>query len=75
MPVPPPTVVTTVRGYIDAVAAEYEAWQTNQVPWFRGEPEVEKPLLPKVYREVHDENALLQFFRNARTDARPSHYS
>src|SRR5262245_56443551 len=37
-------------------------------PWFRGEPNVETPLVPKVYRETpgrqpHDENRLLQFFR------------
>ena len=36
--------------------------------WFRGEPEVERPLLPKVFRKsldgrVHNENQLLQMFR------------
>jgi len=57
--------ISTVRQFIDAVENHYLSWDTLVFPWFRGEPldpDV-KPLLPKLYRNKHDENALLQFFR------------
>jgi len=55
------------------VEGDYRKWDTDQLPWFRGEPSTVKgeeiiPLLPQVYRpkengKLHDEHALLEFFR------------
>src|SRR3989344_9062275 len=60
--------IATVQDFIQAVNADYQSWCTETYPWFRGEPESNTPLLPKLYRPKadktkHDENQLLQFFR------------
>jgi len=55
--------ISTVEEFIHAVKSDYEGWGTSSFPWFRGEPESKTPLLPKLFREPHDENQLLQFFR------------
>lgn len=58
--------VGTVLDYIKAVNEEYADWETDQRPWFRGEPGVcdQQRLRPKLFRkDEYDENSLLQFFR------------
>lgn len=56
--------IGSIPEFVRSLEADYAGWETEQQPWFRGEPgDVEDPLLPTVYREDHDENALLQFFR------------
>lgn len=56
--------ITSISEFVDTVQEDYAEWGTEQHPWFRGEPGgVEHPLLPTVFREDHDENALLQHFR------------
>lgn len=56
--------IESIPEFIDAVEEDYAEWGTDQEPWFRGEPGgTEDPLLPTVFREDRDENALLQFFR------------
>ena len=58
------TRIKSVAGLIEAVRDRREAWGKQVQPWFRGEPErTSKPLWPKVFRSIHDENLLLQLFR------------
>lgn len=60
----PASPIETVEEFLGAVEVDCDEWETDQQPWFRGEPaEVEKPLLPTLFRDDHDENALLQYFR------------
>jgi hypothetical protein len=58
-------LITGIRQLIKRVEDDYAAWETRQLPWFRGEPGRDDvdPLLPSVWRGDHEENALLQFFR------------
>lgn len=61
-------VVYSLQEYIERVKKQRESWGENSRAWFRGEPNCDTPLLPKVYRrrhgrDSHDENALLQMFR------------
>lgn len=61
-------VITSLENYIGHIREHVSVWGEGAVPWFRGEPKVDKPLLPKVFRETrdgrkHDENQLLQMFR------------
>jgi hypothetical protein len=58
-------VIRSVEQFIREVKADSAGWPCV---WFRGEPKVATPLLPKLYRlkgdgTPHDENALLQSFR------------
>lgn len=57
----------TVEGFIKAVEEVRDEWETDQYPWFRGEPAGKKcnALRPKLFRDCYDfdENWLLQFFR------------
>jgi hypothetical protein len=55
--------ISKVEEFIQIVKSDYEAWGTSSFPWFRGEPESDTPLLPKLFRKEHHENQLLQFFR------------
>lgn len=62
--------VESIEAFQSAIEQDYAAWDTLQFPWFRGEPEGNGiiPLLPTVFRpkldgSFHDENRLLQFFR------------
>ena len=65
--------VRSVREYIDVVFAQGDKWNiSNFRPggrigslWFRGEPVVDRPLLPRLYRSgpPYRENVLLQRFR------------
>lgn len=61
--------VSGVVDFIRKVESDCQDWPTGQRPWFRGEPDPEEddsfPLLPKLFREEdHDENSLLQLFRD-----------
>ena len=68
-----PKDIHSIEEFLEAVESDYREWDTDQFPWFRGEPTTVKgkkvtPLLPQVYRpkengEPHKENSLLQFFR------------
>jgi hypothetical protein len=58
--------------FFDQVFEQDEKWKKNPPsrgleirPWFRGEPSVDQPLLPKLYRRLspYPENELLQHFR------------
>ena len=61
--------VTTIEDLISAVKQDYKDWETDDIPWFRGEPaDTKEPLLPKLYRKrvgkpPYNENKLLQQFR------------
>jgi hypothetical protein len=60
--------ITSVRQLLRAVERDTEEWGVEIRPWFRGEPLVDKPLLPGVFRPrldgtYHDENQLVQSFR------------
>lgn len=59
----PEKKIGSVVEYIQSIQAKYKAWGTKTFPWFRGEPASEHPLLPRLFREDHDENKLLQYFR------------
>lgn len=60
----PEDPIRSVEGFIAEVEDAYSEWDTDQRPWFRGEPfYIDTPLLPSVFRDDHDENALLQYFR------------
>lgn len=61
-------VITSIENYIGHIREHVSKWGNDVVPWFRGEPEVDTPLLPKVFRKLadgryHNENQLLQMFR------------
>lgn len=57
--------IKSLKKLIKIVKADYQDWDTEAFPWFRGEPSGKKimPLLPSLYREKHNENRLLQQFR------------
>jgi hypothetical protein len=66
-------VISSVVEFMQTVAAHLADWERNRPagepaiqPWFRGEPVVREPLLPKLYRgqPPHREVDLLQHFRN-----------
>lgn len=59
-------VIDSIEMFISRTRVDSQRW--NGFPWFRGEPSVDTPLLPRLYRKKedggdHDENRLLQFFR------------
>ena len=62
------STIQSIEQFIKQIREDYIAWNTKTYPWFRGEPNSESPLLPKLYRKKkdgtnHDENQLVQFFR------------
>lgn len=60
----PEECVRTIPEFIELAEQLFADWGSEQRPWFRGESECfETPLLPKLFREPHNENALNQFFR------------
>jgi len=64
----PRNQINSIEQLISQIKIDYMNWNTSTHPWFRGEPESETPLLPKLYRKKkdepnHNENQLLQFFR------------
>lgn len=61
-------MVKTLGGFLSKVKKQYKDWGSPKYVWFRGEPESETRLLPKLYRpksngESRNENKLLQMFR------------
>lgn len=61
-------VIQTLENYVHHIRDDRSSWGKDALAWFRGEPIVDKPVLPKVFRpkrggERHDENQLLQMFR------------
>jgi len=55
--------ISSLEEFTKRVLEEYTIWNTKHFPWFRGEPESNQPLLPRLYREGHNEDQLLQNFR------------
>ncbi len=60
--------INSIENYVGNIREHVSKWGNDVVPWFRGEPEVDTPLLPKVFRKLpdggyHNENNLLQMFR------------
>jgi len=62
--------IDSVEAFIKKTKNDYKRWDLGEspwLPWFRGEPTCDKPLLPKLYRGAYEdesyENRLLQFFR------------
>jgi len=57
--------ISSLETLLERVRADANDWT---FAWFRGEPDTETPLLPRLYRPTgdgrrYDENRLLQFFR------------
>jgi hypothetical protein len=57
--------LSSLEALLDRVRADTKDWA---FAWFRGEPDSDTPLVPRLYRPTvdgrhHDENRLLQFFR------------
>jgi len=66
--------IESVKEFTEKTKSDYENWGLGKSPrfaWFRGEPECDTPLVPKLYRgkyndgyqEDYFENRLLQHFR------------
>ncbi len=60
--------ITSLQSYINHIKYHRLQWGREATAWFRGEPDVSTPLLPKVFRPkvngtYHNENTLLQMFR------------
>ncbi|MBI3158770.1 MAG: FRG domain-containing protein [Chloroflexi bacterium] len=60
--------ISSVELYISHIRENVSQWGTAATPWFRGEPESDTPLLPRLFRQredgtLHNENRLLQTFR------------
>ena len=54
-------VINSLENYISQIRECITEWGDGAVAWFRGEPEVESPLLPKVFRETTIVISLLLF--------------
>jgi hypothetical protein len=59
------TTIRSIEEFIGRVRSDCFGWP---YAWFRGEPKVNTPLVPKLYRlrqdgQIRDENKLLQLFR------------
>ena len=66
-------LIKNVVQFLDAVFLQRDLWHQNRPPgqpgihpWFRGEPVVKQPLMPKLYRRSppYGEGDLLHHFRN-----------
>ncbi|MEP7137945.1 MAG: FRG domain-containing protein [Chloroflexota bacterium] len=60
--------IKSIEQFITEIKNVRSRWNTEASPWFRGEPDVSTPLLPKLYRPLpngrfYNENRLLQNFR------------
>jgi hypothetical protein len=57
--------IQSVEDLIKAVREDSLPWHSKEPRWFRGEPDVQTPLTPTLYRHclTPHENALLQMFR------------
>ena len=61
-------MITNIFEFITEISKQYNDWNSPKYVWFRGEPNVETRLTPKLYRPKsdglqHHENKLLQMFR------------
>lgn len=64
------TRIRNVEEFVTAIRADATKWGETRYPWFRGEPDSARPLLPRLYRRRRGkppyrafENQLLQTFR------------
>lgn len=57
--------VNSVEDLIVRIRTDVSTWPERHLPWFRGEPDMDTKLLPKLYRKSPhpNENQLLQTFR------------
>ena len=60
--------IGSITNLLKVISRDSEEWGPISRPWFRGEPDVDTPLLPSVYRKkadgtYHDESQLVQAFR------------
>jgi hypothetical protein len=66
--------IESIKEFIEKTKNDYENWglgKSSRFAWFRGEPECDTSLVPKLYREKYNdgyqedyfENRLLQHFR------------
>lgn len=61
-------MISTVAGYVIKIRQIFKSWESPNYLWFRGEPDVDSKLTPRLYRKkadgsFHNENKLLQMFR------------
>ncbi|MGA2504477.1 MAG: FRG domain-containing protein [Anaerolineales bacterium] len=61
--------ITSIESLVNITRQDSADWGTDVPIWFRGEPKVQEPLLPKLYRtrigkSPYKENRLLQQFRS-----------
>lgn len=59
------TLISSIEEFVGRIRQDRANWS---YAWFRGEPEIDTALIPKLYRPKpgggsHDENRFLQFFR------------
>lgn len=66
--------IDSVEAFIKKTKSDYTKWGLGEAPWFpwfRGEPDCDTPLVPKLYRKKYQndyfENRLLQHFRTRAT--------
>jgi hypothetical protein len=59
-------MLKTLQTVIAEAKDVFRSWNTEQQPWFRGEPESKTPLVPKLYRQNwgRNENQIIQQFRS-----------
>jgi hypothetical protein len=62
--------IDSIESLIKETKNDYQKWGLGEspcFPWFRGEPDCDTPLVPRLYRKIHKddyfENRLLQNFR------------
>ena len=55
-------LIKSIEMFIRIIKESQERWSTKGRPWFRGQ-RVDKPLLPRLFREKYDENEIVQIFR------------
>lgn len=71
--------IGSITSLLKAISDDSVDWSSNIRPWFRGEPVVDTPLLPSVFRKkpdgtYYDENQLVQSFRREAPSLLPGAY-
>jgi len=55
-------LIKSIEVFIEQIVECRDKWTTKGRPWFRGQ-RIDRPLLPRLFREHYDENELVQIFR------------
>jgi hypothetical protein len=71
--------IGSITSLLKSISHDSADWGLHIRPWFRGEPVVDTPLLPGVFRRkadgtYHDENQLVQSFRRQAPSLLPGAY-